>query len=452
MNSINPDVSPIHTDFVGTAPPSIPQEPITKVRAGLTTFEAIKEVARSNDIVLRGHVVITELKGEFSEGDAPIEAKVHVGRDGKEYFSFDVKWKATVTDANDNQPKTIEFTQTVFTSVKIPKGDKTDLDSVRKYESAKQDAFKLAKSYELIQRHLTVQPNNDPDIRTQIDALKTNNRISFQKPQGNLQVNHKISEYKVYSGNVEITSSFQTAARTNNFCLERFRDMGANPVAKKIILPEGSSKLATFEHMQRRNVIVDTLQPPLKDEYEAYIDSKGRYDYESQEPEGMPEGIPVDLPMDVPEVVPDLQPVNRDVQNEGDQEGENELRAEAQVEGNEQGAVLSEIEGNEQGAGLNEVEGSHIGVELVSEDQFVQSDIEIELEELPNEVNLGQLPNQNQDLNPTSPPSDLPLPYEPPQRELPTPLNVDPNPTLPPSDLPPPFELEGENRPLEDQI
>lgn len=71
----------------GTSPPSIPQEPITKVRQGITTFDAIKEVAGSNDIELPDPVVITELKGEFSEGDAPIEAKIHVGRDGKEYFS-----------------------------------------------------------------------------------------------------------------------------------------------------------------------------------------------------------------------------------------------------------------------------------------------------------------------------------------------------------------------------
>lgn len=241
----------------------------------------------------------------------------------------DVKWKATLTDAN-HQPKTIEFTQTVFTSVKIPKEGGADLESVRKYESAKQDAFQLAKSYELIQRNLTIQPNNDPDIRAQIDALKNNNRISFQKPAGNLQANHKVSDFRVYSGRTEITSSFQTAARTNNFCLEKFREMEANHAPKKIILPEGSSKLAKFEHMQRRGETAETVNSPLRDEYAEYLDSKGRYDYESQEP---PEGLP-----DSPPVIPD----ELLLQNQGNPVVQNEQREEALVEDNQQAPVQAE--------------------------------------------------------------------------------------------------------------
>lgn len=174
---------------------------------GKTVFEAIKITGKIPD----DNFQITKLKGEFPRDDNNPDAVIADSYkiDGKQYFKFDVVWKVKIEGRDP-----IQFSQEIFTSVKIPSNSQ-DL------EYAKQKAYQLAKSYELIQKNLVVvkRPANlsDEVYNSQVSALKRESQISFQKDSSQTVNNpsqSKIFDMLAYSSQSR-TPLYLTKEKTN---------------------------------------------------------------------------------------------------------------------------------------------------------------------------------------------------------------------------------------------
>lgn len=174
---------------------------------GKTVYEAIKITGNIPD----DNFQITKLKGKFPRDDLNPGTVIADSYkiDGKQYFKFDVVWDVEIAD---REP--IQFTQEIFTSVKIPSNSQ-DL------EYAKQKAYQLAKSYELIQKNLVVvkRPANlsDEVYNSQVSALKKESQISFQNDSSqsvNNPSQSKIFEMLAYSSQSR-TPLYLTKEKTN---------------------------------------------------------------------------------------------------------------------------------------------------------------------------------------------------------------------------------------------
>jgi hypothetical protein len=152
-------------------PPIAPPQNLSSKFEGKTVYEAIalQSGIQASDLK------IEKIKGKFEKdsynADSIIASSYKMG--GKEYFKFEVEWEVKVEGVKGP----IKFKQDIFTNMEIP-----PLDSPS-HESAKSEAFQVAKSYELIQKSLAKKPDSisTPTYDAQVDVLKRNNHISFQK-------------------------------------------------------------------------------------------------------------------------------------------------------------------------------------------------------------------------------------------------------------------------------
>jgi len=195
INSVNPDplvsgnlpsvsTEPLKTAAPKENPKTIPKEELK----GKTVFEAITMQAKADGAIRAGDTPsISKLVGHFPKEGDNVVADYYMEGD-KKFFKFDVTWKATVND------KDVEFTQVIYTSIEIP------TDGL-KLKGASNQAYEVAKSYELLQRNLT-----EKLITSDIKAIRQNALVSFEKTTPNLNLdNYKVSYIpKTSSGNLDV--------------------------------------------------------------------------------------------------------------------------------------------------------------------------------------------------------------------------------------------------------
>lgn len=193
-NPLNPlvsgNLSSVSTGSLKTeTPKETPKTSLPKENfKGKTVFEAITMQAKADETIKEDdNPRISKLVGHFpKEGDSIMAD--HYMEGDKKFFKFDVTWKATVND------KSVEFTQVIYTSIEIPADDS-------KLKGASNQAYEVAKSYELLQRNLT-----EKLITSDIKAIRDNALISFEKTTPNLNIaNYKVSYIpKTLSGNLDV--------------------------------------------------------------------------------------------------------------------------------------------------------------------------------------------------------------------------------------------------------
>lgn len=95
---------------------------------------------------------ISDIHGTFETDNNNGVVAETFKRDGREFIKFSVTWNVTVH--TDEGAQVIKVRQNVYTGVEVPPltSDNADYDPVLALEEAKNKAYLLAKSYELIQR------------------------------------------------------------------------------------------------------------------------------------------------------------------------------------------------------------------------------------------------------------------------------------------------------------
>jgi hypothetical protein len=251
--------------------PQFPQKPANAPNKsvnfeGKTVHEAIVIQALEKGLNVT-NLKIDKLKGKFPKDEQNLNAIVadryKIGNN--EYFKFQVEWEVKISGLDEP----IKFKQDIFTNVLIPHQSST------KFESAKTEAFEIAKSYELIQKNLVKKPDSFDDTahKKQIDALKTNNQISFQKifedaakPESSRKL--KVFEATSYGTN---TPLYLTADKTDKitgavFAGERFARMST-----QTIILAGTSKDLTVESIEpevkQQQIILKTEFDDLSDQF-----------------------------------------------------------------------------------------------------------------------------------------------------------------------------------------
>lgn len=227
--------------------PQAAQAQINKAREGVTTHQAVQNFSGFD------RISITSIKGEFDHADpTTVKAGVHEDESGAKYFKFNVSWTANVVNKDNSQEtKEVTFNQTIYTNVEVPKNP-----SPLAFQSAKDQAYNVAKSYELLQHNL-VKPTEDSrpeDYKTQMQAVKNNNLIFFEKtrenseqPVGSLMAGHHIAKMEPRTLQGISLSYFS----------DRVSNVGQEAISRtferrNIILDsEANTPLSAFEKMEK---------------------------------------------------------------------------------------------------------------------------------------------------------------------------------------------------------
>ncbi len=266
---------------VSTDPTSVRHQPPSQTldHTGVSTYFAIRrELKAQHDISMGDDIKFSKVTGHFSKDNGAVVADTYT-QDGKSYFKFDVRWEAKVGEAPND--KSVSFNQTIYTSIKVPSG--TDAQN---YENAKQNAYQVAKSYELIQKNL-VKPENPPqNYGTQIDIIKSQNKILFEKIQTSqvsslggrvLQFNAMAeSGLPVYFTSVKTNDQGENISRFTLMAEQRVVLKGNENVSRERFLPmnqNADTPLANFERMERG---IDPIPEDQRAGFTAYIDTKIR--------------------------------------------------------------------------------------------------------------------------------------------------------------------------------
>ncbi|HRD56130.1 MAG TPA: hypothetical protein PLC42_07015 [Parachlamydiaceae bacterium] len=234
---------------------------------GMTVHEAIK-----TEVGFDGFSVV-KIKGKFQHKDESTVIAGFYEAAEKKYFQFDVTWTATVKNQENNEEKTVEFSQAVYTNVEIPKGA-----NIQEFEKAKEHAYDLAKSFELLQHNLVKLENPPKNYKEQIDAVKNNSIILFKKmeenreaPLGSLMKGHRAVNLQPRTLEGIVLSYFSN----------RVSEAGQNAIFrqsykhKNVILdPSANTLLARFEAMERSGDHVK-LQEEEKQSYINFLKEKG---------------------------------------------------------------------------------------------------------------------------------------------------------------------------------
>lgn len=174
-----------------------------------TPFEAVMSVV--NDPSSQGLSKL-KLNGKFEQQDGTFGgeeavADIHLSGD-RAYFKFNLMWVVQAEDKNKNAV-TVYVKQEIFTNVEIPA-------NTSELAEAKQRAFKLAKSFELLQKMAITNKSNPSFTKENLEEIKKLATLTFPKVKvpdsaGNMTESKFV---KLQDANIQLDSFYTEAKKT----------------------------------------------------------------------------------------------------------------------------------------------------------------------------------------------------------------------------------------------
>lgn len=270
---------------VSTAPVTVrPQQQVLD-HTGVSTYFAIRrEFEAQHNVSTADDLKFSKVSGKFSKDNGDVIADTY-NQDGKAYFKFDVTWTAVAGESPNE--KSVSFQQTIFTSIKVPSGT-----NPQEYENAKQKAYQVAKSYELIQKNLVKPENPRENYNDQINIIKSQNKLLFAKDttSGISDRGHEVITYKAMAEGGHPV--LYTAIKTNEqgiLLVEYAKKManqsvvlkGNESVSRERFLPrshDADTPLANFERLERSQS-TDPVPDNMREGFTAHLkDRIQKYD------------------------------------------------------------------------------------------------------------------------------------------------------------------------------